>query len=163
MTRHLVATGLTVGQHSDPAQARVRYVGKPADVVRLMRDPELPSTIVLTQGGAVTFVGALLPRRPVGLITIEGAPESHLGIICREFAIPAVMSVALADDGGVGRVDGHGLTASGYVWRVVEQLDGRLVELDCTDAEVGQVFVLPDLELTTRTGEMACRRTDRGT
>jgi signal transduction protein with GAF and PtsI domain len=113
------------------------------DVVKLMRDPALTSTVVLTQGGAVTFVGALLPRRPAGLITIEGAPESHLGIVCREFNIPAIMSAKLTGSIDVEHVDGSGLVTTRYVQRIVETLDGRLVQLDCADAETGCVYIVP--------------------
>lgn len=113
MAQRLVGTGLNVSRHEGTVHGRVRYLGKPADVVKLMRDPEVTSTVVLTQGGAVTFAGAVLPKRPVGLITIEGAPESHLGIVSREFSIPALMSVQLTDDDGVVvRVGADGLTTS---------------------------------------------------
>ena len=115
MAQQLVGTGLNVGRHEGTARGRVRYIGKPADVVKLMRDPEVTSTVVLTQGGAVTFAGAILPKRPAGLITIEGAPESHLGIVSREFSIPAVMSVQLSDDNDVERVGANGLTTVDYV------------------------------------------------
>ncbi len=142
MTQRLVGTGLNVGRHEGTVRGRVRYVGKPADVVKLMRDPEVTSTVVLTQGGAVTFAGALLPKRPAGLITIEGAPESHLGIVSREFSIPAVMSVQLTDANGIERVGANGLTTAEYVQHVVAALSGKLVELDCEDPDTGRVYLV---------------------
>jgi phosphohistidine swiveling domain-containing protein len=138
MARELVGIGLNVAQLDGTVRGRVRYVGKPADVVKLLRDPDLKSTIVLTQGGAVTFAGALLPKRPVGLITIEGAPESHLGIVSREFSIPAVMSVQLTDNGGIERVGANGLVTDAYVKQVVATLEDQMVELDCQDTDSGQ-------------------------
>jgi signal transduction protein with GAF and PtsI domain len=98
--------------------------------------------VVLTQGGAVTFAGAILPKRPVGLITIEGAPESHLGIVSREFSIPAVMSVQLSDDNDVERVGANGLTTADYVQHVVAALNGKLVELDCEDPDTGRIYLV---------------------
>jgi phosphohistidine swiveling domain-containing protein len=142
MAQQLVGTGLNVGRHEGTARGRVRYIGKPADVVKLMRDPEVTSTVVLTQGGAVTFAGAILPKRPAGLITIEGAPESHLGIVSREFSIPAVMSVQLSDDNDVERVGANGLTTVDYVQHVVAALNGKLVELDCEDPDTGRIYLV---------------------
>ncbi|MPZ74546.1 MAG: hypothetical protein GEU74_15225 [Nitriliruptorales bacterium] len=144
MAQQLVATGLNVAHRDGTVRGRVRYIGKPTDVVKLMRDPEITSTVVLTQGGAVTFAGAILPKRPVGLITLEGAPESHLGIVSREFSIPAVMSVQLADNGGIERLGPDGLMTDTYVKHVVSVLDGQVVELDCADPDTGRVFRVDD-------------------
>ncbi|MQA14697.1 MAG: hypothetical protein GEV09_11140 [Pseudonocardiaceae bacterium] len=142
MVDKLAATGLNVAQSGERVRGRVRYVGKPADVVKLLRDPDIESTIVLTQGGAVTFAGAILPKRPVGLITIEGAPESHLGIVSREFGIPAVMSVQLTADGGIARVGADGLMTDAYVKQVVATLEDQMVELDCRDHDTGEVYLV---------------------
>ncbi|HEX7658580.1 MAG TPA: PEP-utilizing enzyme [Pseudonocardiaceae bacterium] len=142
MTQKLVGTGLNVSQHEGTVRGRVRYVASPADVVTLMRDPDIGSTVVLTQGGAVTFAGALLPKRPAGLVTIEGAPESHLGIVSREFSIPAVMSVELTDAEGVQRVGANGLTTRDYVEHVVSALNDRLIEIDCQDPDTGRLYLV---------------------
>ena len=142
MTQQLVGTGLNVSQHEGVVRGRVRYVGTPADVIKLMRDPEITSTVVLTQGGAVTFAGALLPKRPAGLVTIEGAPESHLGIVSREFNIPAVMSVQLTEANGVQRVDANGLTTKAYVEHVVAALNDKVVEINCENPDAGHVYLV---------------------
>ena len=58
----------------------VRYVEKPKDAVAIVREPDLSDVIVLSVGGAVTFVGTGLMKRPAALLTIEGAPglrEEH--------------------------------------------------------------------------------------
>ena len=141
MSDQLVGMGLNVTQLEDAARGTVHHIGKPADVVRLIHSPDLTSTIILTQGGAVTFAGALLSKRPAGLITIEGAPESHLGILSLEFSIPAVMSVQLADSGGIERVGADGLMTDAYVKQVVATLEGHLVELDCQDPDTGKVYL----------------------
>lgn len=140
MGDRLAGSGLNVGEFDYRAQGRVRYLSKPAEVVALIRDPELKSTILLTQSGSVTFAGALLPHRPAGLITIEGAPESHLGILSREFSIPAVMSLELEDDGGISRVSPAGLISAAYIKHVVSTLNEKVVELDCVDSNTGKVY-----------------------
>lgn len=142
MERKLVGTGLNVSQHEGTVRGRVRYVASPADVVKLMRDPEITTSVVLTQGGAVTFAGALLPKRPAGLVTIEGAPESHLGIVSREFSIPAVMSVELTEADGVERVGANGLTTKTYVEHVVSALNDQIVEIDCEDPDTGRLYLV---------------------
>lgn len=145
-SRTLVGVGLNVVARSNPVTGRVKWVGKPADVVRLMRSPDLAETVIMSRGGAVTFAGALLTKGPAGVITIEGAPESHLGILSREFDISAVMSMELEGDVGVARLADNGLVTSAYVQMVVDALDGREVELDCSDPEQGRVYVLDGSE-----------------
>ena len=142
MNEQLVGTGINVSQHEGTVRGIVRYVRTPADVIKLMRDPAITSTIVLTQGGAVTFAGALLPKRPAGLMTIEGAPESHLGIVSREFNIPAVMSVELVDSNGCDRVGTNGLTNQAHIDHLVATLNESTVELDCQDADTGKIYLV---------------------
>ena len=140
MADELVGTGLNVGVFQNLAAGTVRYVARPADVVGLMRESTLDSTIVLTQSGSVTFAGALLQKRPAGLLTIEGAPESHLGILSREFGIPAVMSIQLAQNDIVARIGPDGLVTSDYIKQVAALLEGEALDLDCRGDEVGKLF-----------------------
>lgn len=146
MADQLAGTGLNVGEFEHRARGTVRYVSKPAEVVALIRDSQLKSTVILTQSGSVTFVGALLPHGPAGVLTIEGAPESHLGILSREFSIPAVMSLELTDSGGVDRLNAHGLVSEAYIQQVVSALDHKTVELDCQDSDAGKVFFVDGAE-----------------
>jgi len=71
-----MARGINVvhRQGSEPIQGTVKFVGKPKDAVALVRGADLSQTIVLTVGGAVTFVGTVLMKRPAALLTVEGAP-----------------------------------------------------------------------------------------
>jgi phosphoenolpyruvate-protein kinase (PTS system EI component) len=62
-----------------------------------------------------------------GLITLQGAPESHLGILSREFGIPCVMSVSFTD--GVQTDRGETIPA-----------DGTALRLDVSDASNGRVL-----------------------
>lgn len=74
----------------------------------------------------------------IGVITMSGAPESHLGILSREFQTPCVMTVHLKKSDSryeVGNAD------ESHFEEIAEQLDGRPVRLDCTDTEVGRVVL----------------------
>jgi phosphoenolpyruvate-protein kinase (PTS system EI component) len=62
-----------------------------------------------------------------GLITLQGAPESHLGILSREFGIPCVMSVSFTD--GVQTDRGETIPA-----------DGTKLRLDVSDSSRGRVL-----------------------
>jgi phosphoenolpyruvate-protein kinase (PTS system EI component) len=64
-----------------------------------------------------------------GLITLQGAPESHLGILSREFGIPCVMSVSFTE--GVQTSRGETIPA-----------DGTLVRLDVSAAAQGRVLLV---------------------
>jgi len=65
-----------------------------------------------------------------GLITLQGAPESHLGILSREIGIPCVMSVAFTE--GVQTDRGETIPA-----------DGTKLRLDVRDASKGHVLAAP--------------------
>jgi phosphohistidine swiveling domain-containing protein len=128
----LIGRGYNVIRNESPSRGVVRYVKSPQDVVNLLREKSLAETIVLTRGGTVTFVGPVLSKKPAGIITIEGAPQSHLGILAREFRVPTLMSVELADS-PVPRLSPQGVTSEEYVEYVIKTLNGRRVQIDCSD------------------------------
>jgi phosphohistidine swiveling domain-containing protein len=135
-----MARGINVvhRQGSEPIQGTVKFVGKPKDAVALVRGADLSQTIVLTVGGAVTFVGTVLMKRPAALLTVEGAPESHLGILSREFNVPAVMGLELSET-DVPKFNGSGLLSPEYEKLIVAALDGKQVEIDIRDEQYGFV------------------------
>jgi phosphohistidine swiveling domain-containing protein len=135
-----MARGINVvhRQGSEPIQGTVKFVGKPKDAVALVRGSDLSQTIVLTVGGAVTFVGTVLMKRPAALLTVEGAPESHLGILSREFNVPAVMGLELSET-DVPKFNGSGLLSPEYEKLIVAALDGKQVEIDIRDEQYGFV------------------------
>jgi len=61
-------------------------------------------------------------------MTLQGAPESHLGILSREFGIPCVMSVAFTE--GVRSDRGE-----------VIPPDGAIVRIDAAGSPEGSVFI----------------------
>jgi phosphoenolpyruvate-protein kinase (PTS system EI component) len=81
-----------VGKHEGIAL----NVTTPQDMIKLMKDPKkIKETVVVTPGGTTTFVAPLLYKKPAGIITYAGTPESHLGIVGRNFGIAIVMTLGL--------------------------------------------------------------------
>lgn len=137
-----MAKGINVVHRGDaePIRGTVKFVGKPKDAVALVKGTDLSETVVLTIGGAVTFVGTVLMKRPAALLTVEGAPESHLGILSREFDVPAVMSLELSES-GVPKFNGSGLLSPEYERLLVGALDGKEVVIDIRDERYGYVHL----------------------
>lgn len=71
-------------------------VTEPKQMIALLTNPEkVKKTVVVTPGGTTTFVAPLLYKKPAGVITYAGTPESHLGIVGRNFGIAIVMTLKL--------------------------------------------------------------------
>jgi len=140
----LLGQGLTVIV-AEPREGLIRYMKTPKDVLALIKEGDVTGTILMARAGTVTFLGPLLPRHPVGIITIEGAPQSHLGILSREFGLPAVMSINLVDS-PVERIGADGVPNEEYIDYVAKTLDGQRVVLDCSDAQEGRVYSAPETD-----------------
>ena len=81
-----------VGKHEGVAM----NVTTPQEMIKLMKEPQkIKETVVVTPGGTTTFVAPLLYKKPAGIITYAGTPESHLGIVGRNFGIAIVMTLGL--------------------------------------------------------------------
>lgn len=93
VTRGLVASGTG-------CQGVVRHVVHVADVLALMREPDLSETILLTESATATAVVPLLDR-VCGLICTSGGITSHLAIVSREFGLPCIMAAELDDPAGL--------------------------------------------------------------
>ena len=107
-----------VGRHEGIAL----NVANPQQMIKLMKDPEkIKKTIVVTPGGTTTFVAPLLYKKPAGIITYAGTPESHLGIVGRNFRVPIIMTLAL--EGGMDSIP-----------------DGTQLLMDC-EGKLGRVYV----------------------
>ena len=135
----MIASGMNVMAVPGAVVGTVRCVRTAKDVLALSRSGPLGDTVVLTRGGAATFAGPLLLRKPAGVITLEGAAESHLGILSREFSIPAVMSIELAEC-EVERLTPEGQVRDEYVEYVLHKLEGRQLQLDCSDPAQGRIL-----------------------
>jgi len=115
----------------------VKYLSSPEDVIELIQSGKLQDHILLVQGGTTTFLAPALSLGAIGVITMSGAPESHLGILSREFQTPCVMTAYLttSDSRYV-----PGSTPESHFDEIARELDGRRVRLDCSDDTTGRVL-----------------------
>ena len=124
---------------AEPREGTVRYMRTPKDVIALLKEGDVSDTVLLARAGTVTFLGPLLPRKPVGILTMEGMPQSHLGILSREFGLPAIMTV-LMENAPIERLGANGVPTVAYLDLIARTLDGRRVVLDCRDPQAGVVL-----------------------
>jgi len=122
--------------HKSPA-GTVKYLDSPQDVIQIIQSGKLADHILLVRGGTTTFLAPALSMGAIGVITMSGAPESHLGILSREFQIPCVMTAHLTSSESRYQV---GSTGEAHFVEIAEGLDGRSVRLDCSDSEIGRVL-----------------------
>jgi phosphoenolpyruvate synthase/pyruvate phosphate dikinase len=119
----------------------VKYLETPSDVLALTRSGTLKDYILLVRGGTTTFLAPVLSMEATGILTMSGAPESHLGILSREFQTPCVMTIGLTDSNS--RYEG-GNTDDAHFEAIVQRLEGKRIRLDCEDASVGRVYLAED-------------------
>ncbi len=132
----VLAEGYNVFDTDKSPSGTVKYLSSPADVIQLINSGQLKDHILLVRGGTTTFLAPALSMGAIGVITMSGAPESHLGILSREFQTPCVMTAYLTSSSSRYVV---GNTDEKHFEEIARQLDGRRVRLDCTDHEVGRV------------------------
>jgi len=111
----LVGQGQNVVEH-EPVEGPCRWLESPDDVIDFVSGEGVEETIVISRGGTTTFIAPALTVGVRGLITLNGGPESHLGIVSREFGIPCVMSVAFTE--GVTTAAGETVPADGTILRL---------------------------------------------
>jgi signal transduction protein with GAF and PtsI domain len=105
----------------------------------LIRSGKLADHILLVRGGTTTFLAPALSMGAIGIITMSGAPESHLGILSREFQTPCVMTASLLSSES-RYVPGE--TDDSHFEEIVKALDGIKVQLDCADPQTGRIVAL---------------------
>jgi phosphoenolpyruvate-protein kinase (PTS system EI component) len=109
-----------VGKH----QGIAMNITDPVQMIKLMSNPQkIKETVVITPGGTTTFVAPLLYKKPAGIVTYAGTPESHLGIVGRNFRIPIIMTLKLE---GIDSIP-----------------DGTSMLLEC-ESKLGRVYVKAD-------------------
>ncbi len=117
----------------------VKYLPDPKSVITLIQSGKLKEHVVLAQGGTTTFLAPALSMGCSGVITLSGAPESHLGILSREFQIPCVMTAYLKDSASRYITGGDN---SAHFAMMIEALDGKRVQLSCEGVELGQILLV---------------------
>src|SRR5215510_2501301 len=134
-----VAEGYNSFETKKTPSGIVEYLPDPKSVIALIQSGKLKEHILLVQGGTTTFLAPALSMGAIGVVTMSGAPESHLGILSREFQTPCVMTVHLVEGSGSRYVPGE--TPDSHFDEIVEALDGKKVVLDCSDHDKAQVLL----------------------
>jgi len=133
----VIAEGFNSFETKKKPIGTVKYLPDPKSVIALIQSGKLKEHIVLAQGGTTTFLAPVLSMGAIGVITLSGAPESHLGILSREFQIPCVMT-AYATDSEARYVTGGDNKA--HFDAMIAALDGKKVQLDC-EGDLGRILL----------------------
>ena len=126
----VVGTGQNVFESDQVVEGVVKWLETPDDVIAFVESGDVSDVVVVARGGTTTFLSMALNAGVKGVITLQGAPESHLGILCREYGIPCIMAVAFTK--GVRTSRGETIPA-----------DGVRVRLDVSSRPGGTVSVAP--------------------
>jgi phosphoenolpyruvate-protein kinase (PTS system EI component) len=129
-TETLIGSGINVFTSDKRVTGKIRFLDSPDEVLEFIEGPEVTETIVISRGGTTTFMSPALVAGVAGLITLQGAPESHLGILSREFSIPCVMSTNFTH--GIQTPRDETIPA-----------DGSTVRLDIT-RDKGEIYLIED-------------------
>src|SRR6476661_10658262 len=121
-----VAEGYNSFETKKAPSGIVKYLPDPKSVIALIQSGKLKEHILLVQGGTTTFLAPCLSMGSIGVITMSGAPESHLGILSREFQTPCVMTAHLTGSDSRYVV---GNTDDAHFEEIAQALDGRRVRL----------------------------------
>lgn len=132
----VVAKGYNAFETTKRPSGTVAYLPDPQSVVKLIQSGKLKDHILLVRGGTTTFLAPALSMGAIGVITMSGAPESHLGILSREFQIPCIMTAYLTTSDSRYEV---GNASSTHFDEIIKELNGKKVTLSCSDPEIGLV------------------------
>lgn len=135
----VVAEGYNAFETSKSPVGEVKYLDSPQDVIEVVQSGQLANYILLVRGGTTTFLTPALSMGAIGVITMSGAPESHLGILSREFQIPCVMTAHLTDSDSRYEV---GNTDDAHFVEITNALVGKKVQLICEDPDTGRVSLV---------------------
>ncbi len=137
----VLAEGYNAFETKKQPSGVVKYLPDPAAVMALIRSGKLGEHVLLVRGGTTTFLAPALSMGTKAIITMSGAPESHLGILSREFQTPCIMTAGLVDSES-RYVPGE--TPDSHFDEIVTALEGKNVVLDCSDPTTGRVVLVED-------------------
>ena len=135
----VLAEGYNAFETDKTPEGVIKYLDNPQSVIQLIQAGKLKEHILLVRGGTTTFLAPALSMGAIGVVTMSGAPESHLGILSREFQIPCIMTAYLTSSDSRYVVGGSN---DDHFAEIVANLDGKKVRLDCADTETGRVVQL---------------------
>lgn len=130
-----IGTGTAVIEDSGVIEGPTVWLDSPDAVIDFVERDDFADYIVIARGGTTTFLTPALVAGPKGILTLQGAPTSHLGIVSREYGIPCIMSV----DFRAGQRNDRG---------ELVPPDGTIVRLDISAAPHGVVLAAPGLPET---------------
>lgn len=136
---NFVAEGYNSFETRKKPTGTIKYLPDPQSVIQLIQSGKLKDHILLVQGGTTTFLAPALSMGAIGVITMSGAPESHLGILSREFQMPCVMTAYLT--GSQSRYVTGGNNEDHFK-AIISTLSDKRVQLDCEDREIGRIALL---------------------
>jgi phosphoenolpyruvate synthase/pyruvate phosphate dikinase len=134
----VVAEGYNAFETKKSPSGVVKYLHDPSSVMTLIRSGKLKDHVLLVRGGTTTFLAPALSMGATAIITMSGAPESHLGILSREFQTPCVMTAGLVESSS-RYVPGE--TPDSHFQEIVAALEGKTVTLDCSDPKTGRILL----------------------
>jgi len=102
----VAASGQTVS--GSGCTGTIRRANTVADVLDLLKDPDLSQVILFTDSPSATAVVPLLAKAR-GVVCQSGGVTSHLAIVSREFGLPCVMGLDCADPAAL---DGQQVTVT---------------------------------------------------
>lgn len=135
----IVAEGYNCFSTKKKPSGTVKYLPDPQSVIQLIQSGKLQEHILLVQGGTTTFLSPALSMGAIGVITMSGAPESHLGILSREFQIPCVMTAYLTDSESRYVIGGDNKS---HFEEIVGKLEGKTIEIHADDDETGKIVAV---------------------
>ena len=94
---------------SAPVRGAWRMLHGPDDVLALM-DSGAAGVVAVVKDAGATFLAPLY-HELAAVVALSGTPRSHIGIVCREFQLPCVVSAVVdepPDDGAEVEVDCSG-------------------------------------------------------
>ncbi|PWR21677.1 PEP-utilizing enzyme [Zavarzinia compransoris] len=132
----VIAQGYNSFETAKQPEGEIIFLPNPQSVIKLIQSGKLRQHILLVQGGTTTFLSPALTMGAIGVVTLSGAPESHLGILSREFQMPCVMTTHLVDSDSRYVTGGNN---DAHFKSVIDRLQGRRVRLDCSGVEYGKI------------------------
>lgn len=89
-----IGSGITVFEDVEVVSGPTIWLGSPDAVLDFVERDDTGDFVIVARGGTTTFLTPAMLAGVRGIITLQGAPTSHLGIISREYGIPCLMSVS---------------------------------------------------------------------